>query len=640
MLVYRYRLHSPHEGVQEIAEQLHLARLYRRDLTQIERGRRAAVREVESALGNLPEKMRQVSVCLELEIAAYRAVAQHRAATRGRAVPADLATALLDARAATKTAKLDARELRESIKRSPAATAARDRIGELAKGLANNAYEHSGLYWGTRALVQEAAAASFAKTPLYDSSTWEPSDPRYGGGSNSVGLQIMGGLSVGELHGCEDMRLRLRKPDARAWSGARSERRKYGSTAELSLRIGTDAERKPIWGKWVVDMYRPLPLGATVLYAAVQRKRVALHSEWYVTLTIRPLLGCRETESKEGPDRGSAAVGPRELRSASQRSIALDIGWRQMGDELRVARWRDSAGQSGELRLDTALLRALHEPEQIQGDRKLRFELAKMSLSRTISALRQCPQWLSERASTLSQWHSPARLAALCLDWPTTEEMQTPVLRVAYRDLCTWYYRDRHDWEVETRQRLRALRRRTEHYRIFSAWLTRTYDTIVIEKFDLRDVAVRPKALESGDKTQNETARGNRTIAALSDLRTAITQAARARMATLVAMPSQDTTRKCPRCQSVTDRRAADSVTISCACGHVWDQDDGAAENLLRLWSEHPGDAEYLAGARYEEKRAEQRQKMGSRWERVRRKRQEKLARMEGAREAEAKGAE
>ena len=238
-IVYRYGLHAPHEGADVVYQQMRLAHRYRNILVEIERGRRAAVRAVELEAGDLPSVMRELEVAKAVEEAAYRTVARHRAVTRKRDEPAEDKAALTAARAAVRDVSQRVRQVRETIKSSSAATAARDVIGERAKSLAHNAYDHSGVYWGQRALVEEEAAASFASTPMY-TRDWQPNDPKFvrWSGDAAVALQIMSGVSVDELHGCTDSRLRLKKPDPRAWGI-----RKFRTVVPTALHVAGTARQ-------------------------------------------------------------------------------------------------------------------------------------------------------------------------------------------------------------------------------------------------------------------------------------------------------------------------------------------------------------------------------------------------------------
>lgn len=631
-IVYRYGLHHPDAGVEEIYRQFQLSHRYRNTLIEIERGRRAAMRAVEMIAGDLPAIMLDLRDAQDFEEESGKAVARHRAASRKRDEPREMREAITQARARTREIKDRARAVRKAINTSPTVQAAKDRIGELAKGLANNAYEYSGgLYWGQRAVVDEAAAESFADLPMYDLD-WKPNDPHFERrtGDGTVALQIMKrvplgpvGISVEALHACTDTRVRLRAPDARAWSGARSDRRAYGSTAYFQLRIGTDADRKPVYGGWVCDMPRPLPENARIVWATVRRKAIGPHSEWYLCLTLDLPEGAYAMNGVGAPTVGGA--------------VAVDVGWRQLPDGgLRVAGWLDEHGTRGELVLPPKLIKQLHHPEDVRSERDLRFDTAREAIARVVAALAKPPEWLPRN---IRQWKAPAKLASLCRDWP--EEPQGAVLDAAYRDLCTWYYRDKHLWAVEAHSRLQSLRARQEVYRIFGARLASQYDTIVIERFDKRVFARRPVIGSEQDVAQNETARGNRQLASTSNLVGAIIGAGRSRCRTVAAVSAVDTTRACPSCGLVVDRDAAAAIRLVCECGHAWDQDvDGAPKLLLQRWREQPGEAKMMVAAREEKKENEDGVVQESRWAKVKRLRAEKLERMKVAREAEEKVAE
>lgn len=174
--------------------------------------------------------------------AAHVAIAKHRAHSRKRDESADMRETLTQARHAEIAAANHLREMRRRLKplcdecrkalmASPCPHATleaiallnhSDVISDRAKDLAKNAYQYAGIFWGQRALVVDAAAQSFASLPMYDLHG-NANDPRFvrWAREGSVGLQIMGGLSVEQVHAGDDARLRLRPPDPRAWSGWR-----------------------------------------------------------------------------------------------------------------------------------------------------------------------------------------------------------------------------------------------------------------------------------------------------------------------------------------------------------------------------------------------------------------------------------
>ena len=80
--------------------------------------------------------------------------------------------------------------------------------------------------------------------------------------------------------------------------------------------------------------------------ATVSRKKEGPRPKWSLELTVSCSM---------------APVQPATLGG----EIALDVGWRVIGNEVRVAGWKDSHGNTGDVRLSSGLLRQLHEPEEI-----------------------------------------------------------------------------------------------------------------------------------------------------------------------------------------------------------------------------------------------------------------------------------
>ncbi|HEY6460796.1 MAG TPA: zinc ribbon domain-containing protein, partial [Polyangiaceae bacterium] len=405
--------------------------------------------------------------------------------------------------------------------------------------------------------------------------------------------------------------------------------RRYGSTAELSLRIGSAGAggREPVWARWICDMDRPLPAGASVVWATVHVRQRGPHSEWSLCLTLKV------------PGEAWAKDAGQPARMG--RAVAVDLGWRVEGDKLRVAAWADEHGGRGLVHLDAATLALLRSPAKLRGQQDDEFNGARLALRWWLTyedearSTGTVPDWLREAIAEMSAWKNPGRLVRVWQHWAGNRfEGDESVFGM----LTAWRHRAFDQWSAESKNRLQSLRRRREIYRVFAAGLARGYDTVVLEQFDLREVARREKL---ADTAENEVSRSNRQLACVSELRSAIIVSCNARGRDVRAMPAADTTRTCPACGLVADRDAEASIELVCECGARWDQDlDGAAPVLLARWRERPGDAKIPAGARKPEKASDDGEKHETRWERVARLRRQKEARMGGAREPERKYAE
>ena len=614
--VYRYGITAPYESAALVYEQMRLAHAYRNTLVEIERGRRAAVRALEN------EDIRRLTAGVAQADAACQTLAAEikkvRAESRKRSEGTTLREKLLAAREHKRllTTTLYAVRREHAAKTRDAA----DIIGERAKELQRSARAHCGVYWGTYLLVEEAAQAS-AQAPLYELDGVTPHDPKFlrWTGDAEVGVQIQvaakGAISavVGETHS----QLRITEPPG-AWSHpCRSERVRLARNGELAMRIGSDGQA-PIWARWRLDMHRPLPAGATVKTATVHVRQRGPHLEWYLTVTLQVPY---------------SAVVP---STSGGEAVGIDVGWRVLGEEIRVAVAHGASGDRTELRLDAPTLRLLRSPSRLRAERDLKFESIKARM-RLASKSEGAPEWLQEAGKVLHAWRSPKRMVMLHAHWM---EHRFPGDDGEFGQLEAWWWTDRHLWAAEAEGRLQGLRRRKNIYRVFAAKLATKYDALVLERFDLRKIARRePTSEETGEK-DNKTALSNRHLVAVSELRAAILGAAQARGREVVAVDAADTTHICHVCGLVGEFDAAEHVRHTCECGAEWDQDENAASVLLARWRERPGDAKVLVPARVCAKLSEEEVNSETRYQRVRRLRMEKVRRMEAAREAACMGAE
>src|SRR5690606_4665293 len=80
-----------------------------------------------------------------------------------------------------------------------------------------------------------------------------------------------------------------------------------------------------------IVMHRPLPVGGRVKWAYLIRRKVAQRFVYSVQLVV---------ELPEEP-----------RRDTGHGAVAIDLGWRLLDGDLRVAYWTDERGETGELRL-------------------------------------------------------------------------------------------------------------------------------------------------------------------------------------------------------------------------------------------------------------------------------------------------
>lgn len=592
MLVYRFGLLPPTENHELVLAQMRAAHVYRNRLTEIERARRAKVRSINSAHGDIAAAERAAAAAAEAEQEAARAVSAHRASTRTRAVPAPLKETLTGARVAKRDAVQKLRAMRAAAREDVSTVSAVEKVNEEASAEQKAARAACGVYWGTYLLVEEAMDAA-RKTPLYDGA--EPNDPRFARweGEGTVGVQLQGGLPTPEAFG-DDTRIQIRQIPLPPGVSARHKPR-----AEVRLRVGSDG-RAPIWATWIAILHRPLPEGGTIKRAAVHLRKIGPRSRWFLDVVV------------------DAPAGPRRC---GEGAVAVDLGWRKIGEEIRVAVWRAEDGETGEIRIPEKLVGSLRKPDDLREIRDRAFNAARDVLATWIAQQQVIPDWLREASAHLRQWRSPGRLASLVLRW-RKERFEGDA--AGYDVLERWRYHDHHLWEWETSQRSKSLGHRREVYRVAAARLAERFGVVVLEKFDLRQIARRP--VKESEEAENEVSRSNRHLVAVSELRSALRQAFLSRGGEVAEVDAGDTTRICPVCGLVERFDAAAMVHHACGgCGTVRDQDEGAAQNILDRWRERRSDAETAGVARSNETP----EKGAGKWTKVKEKTIAKTARKE-----------
>lgn len=566
--VYRYGLRAPYENAELVWNQMVAAHRYRNKLVEIERARRAEVRAQRSSDGTIAALEASAKAADAAVQEALVQVKRAKEGSRTRKVPDHLRQALNIARLASRDAVAAVRTARKALMAEDGAfRVALDQIEEKYAAIRREARANCGVYWGTYLLIEDQDQAVRKSLPLYQLDGITPNDPHFvrWEGEGQVGVQIQGGMSVSELE--DDLRFTIQTGSLPRNADPTSKRSSKFRYIDVGLRVGSggDNGRRPIWAKWRGVMHRPLPQDAVIKRAAVTCRRVGMDCEWALLVSF-------ESDSvsmkNAGPSNGSI--------------VAVDIGWRVVEGGLRVAAWRGSDGQHGTLVLDDRWCGAIQKSDSIRSIRDRSLEGAK---TRLVESLRDVvlPDWFPKMVMQIVSHERFHRLAKI---WA---ENRFDGDEVAFTEFAAHMKNDEHLWNWEAHQRAKSLRIRKDKYRRFAARLAHQYDTIVIERFDLREVARRPDVLRhEGD---NEQARANRQMAAVSELRMAIWNvvsetppktSAQLACGRIREAPAEYSTQTCSYCGSRETWNQAAELTHTCsACGTLWDQDENATQNLL-----------------------------------------------------------
>lgn len=438
--VYRFGLRAPTFGERLVREQLRAAHEYRNDLVSIERGRRAALRAIESESDEVKE-----------------AEALVRAATRS-----------------TRRAAL--RALYAARKR--AGEASSDELAAIAEReheIMRDARALTPCFWGTYLDIEQAHRQSRGQ-PLYGDDGLEPNDPAYARGprwrdalppgdsrgiwwraEGQVGIQLQGGLSVADALACGDTRLRLEMRPAEQRG------RRYGT---LWLRVGSDG-RDPIWARWPLKMHRALPDAAQIKWARVSVRPEADWERWSLELTV------------DDPT-------PRVAAPSGHGAIAIEWEWSPLDDGgIRVARWADSH-TTGAVVLPASIANGIRKPNGIRAVRDLVQNDMRDRFVRAVRDVPSSPRELVEAANVAHLWKSPSRFVELVMRCRLRGvDPQHPAMRL----LAEWDERERHLYRYEAGARGEALRERREFYRLLARRWRDRYSTVLISGQNLSRAA-------------------------------------------------------------------------------------------------------------------------------------------------------
>jgi hypothetical protein len=566
MRVYQYGLLPPRQGSDHARRQMWLAHVYRNDLIAIERGRRAAQRLLYSSAPNLAPLEEAADRAEQQLQTALRDLKACRAKTRKRDETQEHRDAVTHARVLKRDAVQAVREARRSEHGDAALQAERERINAMAHALHLNCRSYCGVYWGSYLLAEAAQDASIRDLPLYDGMA--PNDPAFlrWDGNGRLGVQIQGGLAVEDVFGGVDTRIQIDPVDDRAWySTSRSERRRRSRTI-LRVRVGSTGPggRVAIWAEFPMIMHRPLPAKSRIKEVALHCRRRAGVEHWTVTFTVDDSATLRSKLCGTG-------------------AVAIDLGWRLLEDgSIRVGAWKAEDGESGEVVLDKRWLGGLRKCDELRSIRDKEFDAARAKLLAWMGSgldVMQVPEWFVRDTMMLSQWRSQGRLARVAQYW---RYHRFEGDAEGFDALEAWRYHDDHLWRWELNQRERSLLNRKERFRIFAAWLARRYSTLILEDFDLSQMARKAKPEKAEGEAQAP--RTQRQMVAPSELRSVLCNAFSARGGRVIEVCSVDTTRVCHACGAVNHWDQAAYLRWACsACGAGWDQDDNASENILSL---------------------------------------------------------
>lgn len=571
--VYKYGCRPPTAGADLLRDQLSAAVDYYNGLFDAELARRQAIEQARCEYSaTYRRRSERLTLLEEIIEQCYADVRASRAG--GGAGPDEQLLSTIEKHKSERSAlwKDQAAE-RKGIDASEALTAAKKAAQQQCRAAGKVAYQASGLFWGTRWLVDmDFARAAKKARPRR----------RFRRREGRVGIQVQ--QRAGEFQRAEDV-MSSRYDHVQIEADG-----KYG---HVRLRVGSDGSRRPLWLTLPIKMHRPLPPGAIVRAASVRVFRRGLRTRYELDLTV-------ESETFD------ASLEPCET---TEEACGIDVGWRQMPDGgLRVATLLGTDGALEQLVLPPALIDRIAYAEALQSATDRLFDAERAVFERT------SPWWTDEQrklwahrgqwrtwkrlarassdlerdhatydaAQLWSQWkawrHAVPKLDLFCsleemLPWAAQQGMSDEQAVLWHLNL--WRRKTHHLVHMAGVARTRALGRRRDLYRVFARKVASRYGRIAVESMKMEGLV----RVSDRQPVQNRTSRSNRVLAAPADLLLNLEHALGKKRVSQV--PAAYTTITCTECGHVGEP-TQDLIWQCDACGHALDQDAAAALNLLR----------------------------------------------------------
>jgi len=367
-----------------------------------------------------------------------------------------------------------------------------------------------GLYWGTYLLIEEAFSSAWKETKVTHSVSFRPW--RKG---QVAGVQIM--RAVHDRNEGISMYRIESAPDHRTG-------RRAGQRATLRLRVGSNG-RDPVWSE-PVPFERHRAIEGRPTWVKVRLDFVADREVWTVHVV------CADVSAVQGASRGV---------------VAVDIGWRKIGDEWRIAYARDDRGETSELRMSARWAELAIRADKIRSHRDTRLvELQKVD----------------DRFARCKAPSGVARVAA---------KLEDPG-----EEILAWLRRDRHLWQYEAGCRRRSKNARRDAMRVWARRLKDSYRTVV-----LKDTGHK-KLKEKSDLPRPARRQGHH--AAPGEVVDYLCQIF-GRDEGVAIVPAVDTTASCVCCGHVSEQDAG--LWVRCEqCGDERDRDLASTENMMMLYGD------------------------------------------------------
>ncbi len=458
----------------------------------------------------------------------------------------------------------------------------------------------SGLADGTYSLIEQAVNSATAKVKKSGAAIRWRKHTRYEG---AVGVQFKDDtLTTSALFDNKSQFLQI-DPLPEGQLDTRSGRR--NAKTKVRIRVGSEG-RKPIWCEFSVVLHRKVPDGI-IKQASVQVFRIGNRKKYELQLTLRSNEFNKAAQTQAGV-------------------VAVDLGWRTIGSNIRVGYLFDSLGNHHELLLPAAIKHRLEKCSELASVQDVNFNVARQCLIQYMRE-NEVPGWVREETKYIGKWRSPAKLARVTAKWVSEigckDEMSRAMAKHSVHglfenlDVATkfanqksllapnivvyleaWRRQNRHLYQWTCDLRTRTLRYRRDIYRQIAATLGK-YETLVLEEFDLSDLSQNKSAENNTTPMELEKAKHrNKNIVAPSEFREALMDMTGLNVVKVDARGTTAIHNVCGHYNNWSEKEKQEQFLKCEKCGEVFDRDRNGAQNILNRFYERRGDSKLAGSAR------------------------------------------
>lgn len=392
-----------------------------------------------------------------------------------------------------------------------------------------------------------------------------------GEGSMGVRFSVDGG-SLAKIYSGSTSLLRIEAPSAEDLGPFMKAQKSDGGVRKLvTVRAGDKTEDASIPVlRFLVTMHegRDFPTDTPLKTVTISRTRHVSKFEWKIVFTFS-----READESE------------PLPTPPAKAAGLDFGFRLVRDGQGNRALRVATMHLGEkvrfITLDEQWLHRMERADRVRGEldalsNDFQTWFRSAITDEAVAALDE-DAWFTRLVGRVRR--AKGAYAQLLMDLCEAHAKANHVLGPVFAERMEEYARAAHRLALQAHHiRRKAVDHRKHLYRNAAASLVREAGLIGLVDTDFRKIAATHTE-EGEDNDLVLTARRHRTWAAPSELRLAISQAAKREKLEVVDVPSVNITRTCSACGHVHGMKIEDLVFTCDSCGKVHDQDENAALN-------------------------------------------------------------